>query len=75
MQYRLIALTNDHVRCPPPPQAIDACKEKASGAACSFVGRNNKELTGTCFSPNPERPLACRPAQGEKQPGEQRPAD
>ena len=39
----------------PPPQAIAACQGKASGAACSFVGRRGDELTGTCFAP-PSRP-------------------
>jgi hypothetical protein len=51
----------------PPPQAIEACKNKASGAACSFVGRENQTRTGTCFAP-PEgnHPLACRPDHGAK---------
>ena len=35
----------------PPPEAIAACKGKASGATCSFTGRQNESLTGTCFSP------------------------
>jgi hypothetical protein len=46
----------------PPPQAIEACKGKSSGAPCSFVGHNNNQRTGTCFSPNADRSLACRPA-------------
>ena len=48
----------------PPEQAIAACQGKSSGAACSFVGRNNAERTGTCFTPNAEHTLACRPAGG-----------
>jgi hypothetical protein len=52
----------------PPPAAIDACKGKAAGAQCSFVGRNNQTLTGTCFVPpaigQNGMPLACRPALG-----------
>ena len=52
----------------PPPQAIAACNNKASGTVCSFVGRENKMLTGTCFAPpGGNHPLACRPdrsAQG-----------
>jgi hypothetical protein len=48
----------------PPPQAIEACKGKSSGAPCSFVGHNNNEPTGTCFSPNTDHPLACRPEHG-----------
>jgi hypothetical protein len=42
-----------------------------SGAACSFVGRNNAERTGTCFTPNADRHLACRPAHGAKGQGGQ----
>jgi hypothetical protein len=49
----------------PPPEAITACKGKISGAACTFIGRQNEKLTGTCFSPPPdgqrEHPMACRP--------------
>jgi hypothetical protein len=37
----------------PPPEAIAACSGKASGATCSFVGRQGEQLTGTCFSPPP----------------------
>ena len=55
----------------PPPQAIEACKGKASGATCSFVGRNNAERTGTCFSPDAGHPLACRPPrEGNHQGGQ-----
>ena len=35
----------------PPPEAIQACQGKSSGAACSFTGRNGEALTGTCFAP------------------------
>jgi hypothetical protein len=60
----------------PPPEAVAACKDKTSGAACSFTGRQNEKLNGTCFSPparepgasgaggQAERPLACRPDRG-----------
>lgn len=48
----------------PPPAAIAACKGLASGAGCSFVGRENKNRSGTCFSPATDKPLACRPAGG-----------
>lgn len=48
------------------PQAIAACHGKSSGASCSFVGRNNNSLSGRCFTPNADRPLGCRPAQGTK---------
>ncbi len=43
----------EHEHRGPPPQAIAACNGKAAGAACSFTGRENQSLTGTCFSPPP----------------------
>ena len=59
----------------PPPQAIAACQGKASGDACSFIGRENQTRTGTCFAPpaaangqpidQGARPLACRPPRPE----------
>ncbi|MBL0143772.1 MAG: hypothetical protein IPP91_17115 [Betaproteobacteria bacterium] len=59
----------------PPPEAIDACNGKASGAACSFIGRQNKQLTGTCFSPPPRdagqsqgTPAASNSAGQDKRP-------
>ena len=55
----------------PPPQAIEACQGKSSGAPCSFVGRNDAERTGTCFTPNADRPLACRPTGGGNHQGGQ----
>ena len=48
----------------PPPAAIAACKGLASGAGCSFVGRENQNRSGTCFSPAADEPLACRPERG-----------
>jgi hypothetical protein len=35
----------------PSPQAIVACNGKASGAECSFAGRQGRQLHGTCFAP------------------------
>lgn len=48
----------------PPPQAIAACNGLASNAACSFAGRNNETVSGTCASPpgNGQGSLACRPS-------------
>ena len=46
---------------PPPPEAIDSCADKSSGDACSFEGREGETLSGTCFSPSSDLPLACRP--------------
>jgi len=58
----------EHEHRRPPPQALAACEGKSSGAACSFTGRDNDTVNGTCFAP-PEggngqssAPLACRPA-------------
>lgn len=49
----------------PPPEAIDACSNLAEGDACSFTGRRDDTLEGTCMSP-PEGGdgLACAPAGG-----------
>lgn len=62
----------------PPPEAIAACQGKASGASCSFVGRQGETLGGTCFTPPARQaagnsgttgtqitpPIACRPDRG-----------
>ena len=63
----------------PPPEAVDACRGKAVGATCSFTGRDNEKLNGTCFAPpaakagavadQASRPAACRPG-GARQPGQ-----
>jgi hypothetical protein len=39
----------------PPPEAIAACKGKTAGAECSFSGRHDDPLTGTCFAPPARR--------------------
>ncbi len=57
----------------PPPEAIEACKSKAAGAACTFVGRQGEQLTGTCFQP-PSRPEGAPSGQGAQgQQGQSRP--
>jgi hypothetical protein len=43
----------------PPPEALDACKSLAAGAACGFTSPRGA-VKGTCFAPE-GRPLACRP--------------
>ena len=48
----------------PPPEALDACRGKASGSACSFTGRRGEPLNGSCFSPPVGAALACRPEGG-----------
>lgn len=45
----------------PPLEALKACEGKASGAACSFSPPHGGTLSGTCFSPSTDKPLACRP--------------
>lgn len=58
----------------PPPQAIAACNGLASGATCSFQGRENKTVSGTCFAPpGNNHPLACRPEHGGQNRGGQQP--
>jgi hypothetical protein len=49
--------------CPPRPprEAVEACADKASGDSCSFEGREGEAVTGSCFSPEADKPLACRP--------------
>lgn len=50
----------------PPPAAIDACKGKASGTACSFTNRNNRTVSGTCSTPrlvSQGTTLVCRPVR------------
>ena len=57
----------------PPPEAIDACSGKASGDACSFTGRRNEALEGTCATGRGGGDqIACRPANHPEQ-SERRP--
>ena len=58
-------------RGPPPPEALAACQGHAPGAVCNFNDREGKALSGTCFSPQADRPLACRPARAGGQQGVQ----
>ena len=46
----------------PPAEAIDACKGKASGDSCSFESPHGA-VSGTCWAPRQDLPLACRPAR------------
>jgi len=43
----------------PPAEALDACSDAEEGAACSFVGRRDREITGTCEILRDD--LACVP--------------
>lgn len=49
----------------PPPAAIDACKGKDNGAACTFVGRQGEQLSGSCFTPPAGGPGQPAGAQGQ----------
>jgi hypothetical protein len=50
-------------RGPPPAEALAACQGKAAEASCSF-SHEGRNLTGTCFTPAADKPLACRPVGG-----------
>jgi hypothetical protein len=62
----------------PPPEAVAACQGKNSGDACSFTGRENNTVNGSCLGPRKEgesasgdssqtaAPLACRPQRGNR---------
>lgn len=53
----------------PPPEAIQACADLSEGDACSFTGRRNDLVKGTCIAlPDGEEGLACAPEGGP--PGE-----
>ena len=32
----------------PPPEALEACTDAQEGAGCSFIGRRDDSLSGTC---------------------------
>ena len=49
----------------PPKEAITACEGKKTDDACSF-SHNDQQRQGTCFSPQADKPLACRPTQGSQ---------
>lgn len=50
----------------PPQEAVDACADKSSGAACSFSDPDGKSMSGTCSSPDSNAPLACTPSDMPK---------
>lgn len=53
----------------PPPEAIKACKGKSAKDACSFTGRHDDTVKGTCFVPPDVDELACAPEGGPPQRG------
>jgi len=48
----------------PPPEAIEACAELSIGDSCSFTGRRDDTVEGSCGTPRNEETLACQPAGG-----------
>jgi hypothetical protein len=46
----------------PPPEALAACAGKAAGASCTFQHKERTE-TGSCFTPDPSLPIACKPVR------------
>jgi hypothetical protein len=52
----------------PPREAMEACKEKSSGASCEFSGKHGK-ISGKCWSPDSSKPLACKPDHAPSQEG------
>jgi hypothetical protein len=52
----------------PPQAAIDACLNLAENSPCSFVGRNQSTVNGTCTIPPNSSQLACKPAGGPPRP-------
>jgi serine/threonine-protein kinase len=47
----------------PPPRAVAACKDSASGSRCRFRTKTGERFKGRCWSPNRQVPLACKPEQ------------
>ncbi len=48
----------------PPQAALDACAALQANDACSFSGRNNNTVNGTCETPRNSSQLVCEPAGG-----------
>lgn len=55
----------ERAACPPrpPPEALAACQGKSAGTSCQF-SHEGRDLSGTCFTPASDKPLACRPEGG-----------
>jgi hypothetical protein len=54
----------------PPPEAVAACSGKTAGASCTFQHKERTE-TGSCFTPDPAQPVACKPARPPREEGPQ----
>ncbi len=55
----------------PPPEALEACKDKKSGEACQFNSPRGDSVSGICSAPQ-DKPLACKPER-PPMPGQQQP--
>jgi hypothetical protein len=53
----------------PPPEAIEACEGKSANDPCSFTGRRDDTIEGTCFAPPDIDQLACAPEGGPPERG------
>jgi hypothetical protein len=49
----------------PPEAALEACASSVQGDPCSFEGRRDEMVEGTCEAPD-DKPLACRPDGGKR---------
>lgn len=47
----------------PPKAALEACSNLVKGDPCSFAGRRDDTVQGTCDAPE-DKPLACAPEGG-----------
>ena len=50
----------------PPEAALQACVSSVQGDPCSFEGRGDEVVEGTCEAPD-DKPLACRPEGGKRE--------
>jgi len=51
----------------PPQQAIDACAKAKTGDTCSFKGRNDQDVSGTCEAARRGgAALVCRPQRADR---------
>ena len=49
----------------PPPEAFEACADKASGDSCEITGRRGEQLQGSCIiPPEKDETLVCAPEGG-----------
>lgn len=46
----------------PPPEAIKACAQLSEGEACSFAGRGDDVVSGSCLISPRQESLVCVPS-------------